>query len=375
MAAVRRRTLGDRYVAALTGSAPSRASCGPGSRISSACTCRRATGRPRPGRYSSTADPRRPPVLDYKLVDVPELGYLRSDQPYPRGELLLRSTQVFLATTRRPELTAEMFDADGFYRTGDIVGRARTRPVEYIDRRNNVLKLSQGEFQRRPSSKPLHRQSAGAPDLPVRQQHPALPAGRDRADRTCLAQHDPDALQCARRLPEEGRADRRPAVVRGPARLPGRDHPVQRGERSADRHPQARLAQACGALRRSRKTSTLNWPARRPVNCADCAGPGPPARCCRPSSRLPPRFWAFRPPRCPAPPLHRSRRRFVVRVDLRQPTAGRSSRSTFPSGSSSARRPICLPSPTASRPNAARTPVARRTPPCTAGTPPRRPPI
>ena len=29
----------------------------------------------------------RPPVIDYKLVDVPELGYFLTDKPYPRGEL------------------------------------------------------------------------------------------------------------------------------------------------------------------------------------------------------------------------------------------------------------------------------------------------
>jgi fatty acid CoA ligase FadD9 len=27
----------------------------------------------------------RPPVIDYKLLDVPELGYFNTDKPYPRG--------------------------------------------------------------------------------------------------------------------------------------------------------------------------------------------------------------------------------------------------------------------------------------------------
>src|SRR5205085_8327027 len=31
----------------------------------------------------------RPVVIDYKLVDVPELGYFRTDKPVPRGELLV----------------------------------------------------------------------------------------------------------------------------------------------------------------------------------------------------------------------------------------------------------------------------------------------
>lgn len=33
----------------------------------------------------------RPPVTDYKLVDVAELGYYRTDRPHPRGELLIKS--------------------------------------------------------------------------------------------------------------------------------------------------------------------------------------------------------------------------------------------------------------------------------------------
>ncbi|GAY13794.1 carboxylic acid reductase [Mycobacterium sp. shizuoka-1] len=89
---------------------------------------------------------RRPPVIDYKLVDVPELGYFGTDLPHPRGELLVKSTQLFPGYYRRPEVTATMFDEDGFYRTGDIVAETAPDHLQYVDRRNNVLKLSQGEF-------------------------------------------------------------------------------------------------------------------------------------------------------------------------------------------------------------------------------------
>ncbi|ETZ96611.1 putative FATTY-ACID-CoA LIGASE FADD9 domain protein [Mycobacterium kansasii 662] len=41
----------------------------------------------------------RPPVIDYKLVDVPDLGYFSTDQPYPRGELLLKTENMFQAIT------------------------------------------------------------------------------------------------------------------------------------------------------------------------------------------------------------------------------------------------------------------------------------
>ncbi len=89
---------------------------------------------------------RRPPVIDYKLVDVPELGYFLTDRPHPRGELLVKTAGLFPGYYKRPELTAEVFDADGFYRTGDIVAEIGTDQLQYLDRRNTVLKLSQGEF-------------------------------------------------------------------------------------------------------------------------------------------------------------------------------------------------------------------------------------
>ncbi|GAB3482332.1 carboxylic acid reductase [Amycolatopsis cihanbeyliensis] len=88
----------------------------------------------------------RPPVLDYKLVDVPELGYFRTDSPHPRGELLVRTETIVPGYFRRPEVTAEMFDEDGYYRTGDIMAELGPDRLVYVDRRKNVLKLSQGEF-------------------------------------------------------------------------------------------------------------------------------------------------------------------------------------------------------------------------------------
>ncbi|MFJ2813876.1 carboxylic acid reductase [Streptomyces sp. NPDC087294] len=88
----------------------------------------------------------RPPVIEYKLVDVPELGYLTSDRPYPRGELLLKTRMATPGYYRRPETTAAVFDADGFYRTGDIMAETAPDRLVYVDRRNNVLKLAQGEF-------------------------------------------------------------------------------------------------------------------------------------------------------------------------------------------------------------------------------------
>ncbi|MDT7786183.1 MAG: fatty acid CoA ligase FadD9, partial [Pseudonocardiales bacterium] len=86
-----------------------------------------------------------PPVIDYKLADVPELGYFRTDTPHPRGELRVRADGI-PGYYKQPELTAELFDEDGYYRTGDIVAELGPRRIAFVDRLKSVLKLSQGEF-------------------------------------------------------------------------------------------------------------------------------------------------------------------------------------------------------------------------------------
>jgi AMP-binding enzyme len=69
---------------------------------------------------------RRPSVVDYKLVDVPELGYFLTDQPYPSGELLVKTKDLFPGYFKRPEVTGEVFYPEGYYRTGDIVASPKT---------------------------------------------------------------------------------------------------------------------------------------------------------------------------------------------------------------------------------------------------------
>jgi fatty acid CoA ligase FadD9 len=88
----------------------------------------------------------RPPVIDYKLIDVPELGYFLTDKPFPRGELLIKSLTAFPGYYKRPDVTAKAFDPDGYYRSGDVMADLGPDRLAYVDRRNNVLKLAQGEF-------------------------------------------------------------------------------------------------------------------------------------------------------------------------------------------------------------------------------------
>ncbi|KLN67139.1 hypothetical protein ZX61_01010 [Vibrio sp. VPAP30] len=87
-----------------------------------------------------------PPVENYKLVDVPELGYSTQDSPYPRGELLIKTQSIIPGYFNHPELDKELFTLDGYYKTGDIFADHQNGKIRYIDRRSNVIKLSQGEF-------------------------------------------------------------------------------------------------------------------------------------------------------------------------------------------------------------------------------------
>lgn len=88
----------------------------------------------------------RPGVIDYKLRDMPELGYLTSDKPYPRGEFCIKTKTQILGYYKNPESTAKLLDDDGYYLSGDIVEEREADYVVVIDRCNDVLKLSQGEY-------------------------------------------------------------------------------------------------------------------------------------------------------------------------------------------------------------------------------------
>ncbi len=85
-------------------------------------------------------------VTEYRLRDVPELGYFSTDQPYPRGELCVKTCFGITQYFKNPEATAELFDEDGFSCTGDIVEERGPSQIAIIDRRKNVIKLAQGEF-------------------------------------------------------------------------------------------------------------------------------------------------------------------------------------------------------------------------------------
>jgi fatty acid CoA ligase FadD9 len=142
----RQYLLGGRYIFAMTGSAPTSPELKAWIESLLEMHLVDGYGSTEAGMVLLDGEIQRPPVIDYKLADVPDLGYFATDRPHPRGELLLKTENLFPGYYKRPEVTAEVFDADGYYRTGDVVAEVAPNRLVYVDRRNNVLKLAQGEF-------------------------------------------------------------------------------------------------------------------------------------------------------------------------------------------------------------------------------------
>lgn len=86
------------------------------------------------------------PNAEHMLLDVPDMDYLSTDKPHPRGELLIRSTTLFKEYFRNDEETAKAIDSEGWFHTGDICSVDEMGRFKIIDRRKNVLKLAQGEY-------------------------------------------------------------------------------------------------------------------------------------------------------------------------------------------------------------------------------------
>jgi fatty acid CoA ligase FadD9 len=146
LAEQRQYLLGGRFIIAMTGSAPISAELTAWVESLLEMHLLDGYGSTEAGMAMFDGVVQRPPVIDYKLVDVPDLGYFATDRPHPRGELLLKTKNMFPGYYKRSEVTASVFDADGYYRTGDVVAEVGPDRLVYVDRRNNVLKLAQGEF-------------------------------------------------------------------------------------------------------------------------------------------------------------------------------------------------------------------------------------
>lgn len=98
------------------------------------------------GDYSSGNCGAVAPSTELCLLDVPDMEYLSTDKPNPRGELMIRGPNVFREYFKNEEETKKAFTEDGWFRTGDICEVDQLGRFKIIDRRKNVLKLAQGEY-------------------------------------------------------------------------------------------------------------------------------------------------------------------------------------------------------------------------------------
>jgi long-chain acyl-CoA synthetase len=86
------------------------------------------------------------PSVEACLQSVPDMDYLVSDKPHPRGELLVRGHTLFNGYYKNEEETQKAMTKDGWFKTGDIATIDALGRFTIIDRRKNVLKLAQGEY-------------------------------------------------------------------------------------------------------------------------------------------------------------------------------------------------------------------------------------
>ncbi|KAJ6780055.1 hypothetical protein PWT90_01227 [Aphanocladium album] len=86
------------------------------------------------------------PCVEICLESVPELDYRVTDTPAPRGEILMRGPSIFVGYFKNDEENAKVLEPDGWFHTGDIAEIDSLGRIKIIDRKKNILKMSQGEY-------------------------------------------------------------------------------------------------------------------------------------------------------------------------------------------------------------------------------------
>ncbi|KAF7731937.1 long-chain fatty acid-CoA ligase [Apophysomyces ossiformis] len=85
------------------------------------------------------------PCCEIKLVDVPDANYLSSN-PKPQGEVWVRGPAITKGYWKRDDVTKETLTEDGWLQTGDIAEWNDNGTLTIIDRKKNLVKLSNGEY-------------------------------------------------------------------------------------------------------------------------------------------------------------------------------------------------------------------------------------
>ncbi|TQV90699.1 hypothetical protein V2A60_006910 [Cordyceps javanica] len=86
------------------------------------------------------------PCVEICLESVPELDYRVGDAPRPRGEILMRGPSIFGGYFKNDAENAKALEPDGWFHTGDIAEIDELGRIKIIDRKKNILKMSQGEY-------------------------------------------------------------------------------------------------------------------------------------------------------------------------------------------------------------------------------------
>lgn len=81
--------------------------------------------------------------VECKFRDIPDMGYYSKDY---QGELLTRGASVFQGYYHDEEKTKDIFEDDGWIKTGDIFQLTKTGQFQVIGRVKELVKLPQGEY-------------------------------------------------------------------------------------------------------------------------------------------------------------------------------------------------------------------------------------
>lgn len=90
------------------------------------------------------------PCSFIKLIDWPEGGYIISDKPMPRGEIVIGGPNVTLGYFKNEEKTNEVYKVDEkgvrWFYSGDVGQFHPDGCLEIIDRKKDIVKLQHGEY-------------------------------------------------------------------------------------------------------------------------------------------------------------------------------------------------------------------------------------